>query len=59
MIDLKLLLEKQARDMVVSVYNREAVTLNPFTFVLNVSSIAGEDRMEVVPGCTLRRATSE
>jgi hypothetical protein len=58
-IDLELLLEKQPPDTIVNLYPREAVTLNPFTFLPNVSSITGEDAMQVVPGCTLRRATSE
>ena len=53
------LIDMQPFGSVVSMYKPKDVTLKPFAFVLNVSKLIGSSGVEIAPGHTLRRATSE
>jgi hypothetical protein len=59
MFDFEELLESGLSRDVVTSYNPDTVTPQPFAFVVDVSELSGGRAIEVAPNCPLRRAKSD
>lgn len=56
MIEIDQVFGNMRRGSGVIFYNNDEVDFRPFAFVLNVKELIDADRIEIAPGCTLRRA---
>jgi hypothetical protein len=59
MLDFETLFEMKPSAKTITVYPPGTALPQPFAFVLNVSGLVGCDKLEIVPGCILRRGNGK